>query len=36
VLQPGATLNFRSFAKRPEDAVDIMVRFFDAQDAVEN
>jgi predicted Zn finger-like uncharacterized protein len=36
VLQPGESLNFRSFAKPPEDAVDIMVRFFNAQDATGN
>jgi predicted Zn finger-like uncharacterized protein len=36
VLQPGETLNFRSFAKPPEEAVDIMVRFFNAQDAAGN
>jgi predicted Zn finger-like uncharacterized protein len=36
VLQPGETLNFRSFAKPPEDAVDVMVRFFNAQDAAGN
>jgi hypothetical protein len=35
-LQPGESLNFRSFAKPPEDAVDIMVRFFNAQDAAGN
>ena len=33
LLQPGESLNFRSFAKPPEDAVDIMVRFFNARDA---
>jgi predicted Zn finger-like uncharacterized protein len=36
VLQPGESLPFRSFAKPPEDAVDIMVRFFNAQDATAN
>jgi hypothetical protein len=36
VLQPGETLNFRSFGKPPDEAVDIMVRFFNAQDAVGN
>jgi hypothetical protein len=35
-LQPGESLNFRSFAKPPEEAVDIMVRFFNAQDATGN
>ena len=32
-LQPGESLTFRSFAKPPKDAVDILVRFFNAQDA---
>jgi predicted Zn finger-like uncharacterized protein len=34
VLQPGESLTFRSFAKPPEDAVDILVRFFNVQDAI--
>jgi predicted Zn finger-like uncharacterized protein len=32
-LGPGETLAFRSFAKPPDDAIDIVVRFFNAQDA---
>lgn len=32
-LGPGENLSFRSFAKPPEDAVDIVVRFFNANDA---
>jgi predicted Zn finger-like uncharacterized protein len=36
VLQPGEGLDFRSFAKPPEDAVDIMVRFFNARDVAGN
>jgi len=36
VLQPGEGLDFRSFVKPPEDAVDIMVRFFNARDAAGN
>ena len=34
VLQPGESLTFRSFAKPPEDAIDILVRFFNVQDAI--
>jgi hypothetical protein len=34
VLHPGESLSFRSFAKPPEDAADILVRFFNMQDAI--
>jgi hypothetical protein len=32
-LAPGESLAFHSFAKPPDDAVDVLVRFFNVQDA---